>query len=61
MEVVATRRGFYDGLIREPGDKFDVGSQKELGSWMEPVRKPRKKTVVKGVKRAENISTEQIS
>ena len=46
MLVKAIRKGFYDGLIREPGDLFEIGSKKELGSWMEPVRKPRKKAEV---------------
>lgn len=60
MLVKATRVGFYDGLIRQPGDEFDISSKKDQGSWMEPVRKPqaRKKTVAKEAKQDENTSSE---
>tara|TARA_R110002051_G_scaffold315175_1_gene393265 strand:- start:262 stop:585 length:324 start_codon:yes stop_codon:yes gene_type:complete len=38
MRVKAIDRGFYGGL-REVDDEFDINSDKELGSWMEPLDK----------------------
>lgn len=36
IEVKATRRGFY-GALREEGEPFSVGSEAEVGTWMERV------------------------
>lgn len=36
IKVIALRRGFH-GQLREAGDKFEVASKDEVGSWMEPV------------------------
>ncbi len=60
MLVKANRVGFYDGLIRRPGDEFEISSKKELGSWMTLTRKPqtRNKTVAKEAKPDENTSSE---
>ena len=38
MKVRAIRTGFYKGVLRELGDIFEIESDKQLGSWMEPVR-----------------------
>jgi len=38
MKVRAIRTGFYKGVLRELGDIFEIESNKQLGSWMEPVR-----------------------
>lgn len=37
MRVYASRVGYYGGVLREPGDEFDIQDDKELGSWMTPV------------------------
>ena len=58
MVVKAKRLGFYEGLIRKEGDQFSIGSKKELGSWMEPVQKPRAKTVKKEAPKLEKPSAE---
>lgn len=34
VEVVAKRRGYFGGVIREPGDTFDIPEGTKLGSWM---------------------------
>lgn len=36
IPVKATRRGFY-GALREEGEPFTVGSEAEVGTWMERV------------------------
>lgn len=54
MKVKATRRGFYGGLIREPGVEFEITSKKELGSWMQLLPKPRKVAVKKAVSEEEH-------
>ena len=36
LRVRATRRGFF-GQQREPGDEFEIDSDKQMGSWMEKV------------------------
>jgi hypothetical protein len=36
MKVTAIKRGFY-GVLREPGDQFDV-KDGEKGSWFAPVK-----------------------
>ncbi len=33
IKVVAVRRGYY-GSLREPGDKFTVATEQDIGSWM---------------------------
>lgn len=38
MEVRAKEKGFYGGIIREPGDKFELKKGDKLGRWMEPVK-----------------------
>lgn len=58
MLVKAKRTGFYAGLIRKEGDQFPIGSKKELGSWMEPVQKPRAKTVKKEAPKEDTPSAE---
>lgn len=40
IDVIATKRGYYDGQIREPGDEFSIQSEKDMGSWMKKVSKP---------------------
>ena len=42
MQVRATERGYYGGMIREAGDEFAIADKSELGSWME-VLKPAKR------------------
>lgn len=35
MKVTATERGYYGGMIREPGDVFDVDGAKAFSDkWM---------------------------
>jgi hypothetical protein len=58
MLVKAKRVGFYAGLIRKEGDQFPIGSKDELGSWMEPVQKPKAKTVKKAAPKVEKPSAE---
>lgn len=58
MLVKAKRVGFYAGLIRKEGDQFPIGSKAELGSWMEPVQKPKAKTVKKAAPKVEIPSAE---
>lgn len=36
MKVEAKATGFYGGLIREPGDVFEIKDGERLGSWMVP-------------------------
>lgn len=35
--VVATAKGYYGNLRREPGEKFYVENAEHLGSWMEVI------------------------
>lgn len=35
--VVATDKGYYGHLRREPGDKFYIENEEHLGSWMQPL------------------------
>ena len=37
MEVRATQRGYYGGIIRDDGDVFTIAAEGDLGSWMEPL------------------------
>lgn len=37
MRVYANRLGYYGGVLREPGEEFDIQDEKELGSWMSRV------------------------
>ena len=37
MKVRAINRGFYGGSLREPGDVFDLKSDKDRSAWMEPI------------------------
>jgi hypothetical protein len=37
MKVIATRRGFYGGKVREEGEKFSIAKREDLGSWMDKV------------------------
>jgi hypothetical protein len=39
MEVRAVKRGFYDGIYRRIGDKFDCPSDQVSKIWMRPVTK----------------------
>lgn len=46
MKVKANKTGFYGGLLRGPGDVFDIDDRNQLGTWMialkkKPGRKPR--------------------
>ena len=35
MIVTAIKRGFYDGIMRKPGDKFDCKTEQEFSdNWM---------------------------
>ena len=45
MKVRATQLGYY-GKRRREGDVFEIGSEKELGSWMEPFEgeKPKRRS-----------------
>lgn len=36
--VVATARGYYGHMRREPGDQFHIKHQGHLGSWMKRVK-----------------------
>lgn len=36
MKVKATQRGFFGGILREPGDVFDV-SEGVKGKWFMPL------------------------
>lgn len=38
MKVKATQQGFYANRLIEPGEVFEIGSEEELGRWMEPVK-----------------------
>ncbi|RKX24209.1 MAG: hypothetical protein DRP45_08720 [Candidatus Zixiibacteriota bacterium] len=48
MKVKATRKGYWDLKIREPGDVFDMGIKGKLPSWVIKVgggrRKPEETT-----------------
>lgn len=33
-KVIATKVGFYDNSLRNPGDKFEVTDETPLGSWL---------------------------
>ena len=35
--VRALARGYYDGVIRERGDEFEISADADLGGWMDPV------------------------
>jgi len=35
--VRALARGYYDGVIRERGDEFEIEADADLGGWMDPV------------------------
>lgn len=37
MRVRATEKGYYGGMIREPGDVFDLASKDDKGRWMDPI------------------------
>jgi len=43
MLVRAKAKGFY-GVVRQPGDTFEIAKKEDLGKWMEPVEpvKPAK-------------------
>lgn len=41
MEVIATKKGFYNKL-REEGEKFDIDKKEDLGSWMSEVKQEAK-------------------
>ena len=44
IEVIATARGYYGGMVREAGDRFVVTGETNIGSWMKPVEvKPEPK------------------
>jgi hypothetical protein len=36
IKVVALRKGFMDGIRYSEGDSFYVGSEEQLGTWMQP-------------------------
>ena len=46
IPVIAKEKGFY-GTLREPGDRFAIAADADLGRWMEveaqPPAKPGKK------------------
>lgn len=33
-KVIATKLGFYDNSLRNPGDHFEVTDETPLGSWL---------------------------
>lgn len=35
IRVKATKRGYYAGVIREPGDEFEIKDKSKMGSWMQ--------------------------
>lgn len=37
ITVKATQRGYYSGVIREPGDEFEIKGKGQLGSWMQVI------------------------
>ena len=39
MEVRAIKRGFFGGVYRRPGDKFDCPSESFSSKWMEKIQK----------------------
>ena len=39
MEVRAIKRGFFGGVYRRPGDKFDCPSDAFSSNWMEKLTK----------------------
>lgn len=46
MEVQAKKRGFYGGLYRRPGDKFECTEAEFSKNWMEVIT-PKTKAYVK--------------
>lgn len=36
LPVTAAERGYYGAQIREPGEKFNIEAEDDLGSWMIP-------------------------
>ncbi len=35
--VRAIARGYYGGIIRDPGDEFEIDADDDFGGWMVPV------------------------
>jgi hypothetical protein len=50
IEVVATRKGFYNQNRYEPSDRFFVTSFEHLGEWMECVDKVFEKKRIEALK-----------
>lgn len=40
IEVIATSRGHYGGMVREAGERFTITADTKIGSWMSAVVKP---------------------
>lgn len=46
IKVVATRKGFFDGILVAPGTEFTIKDKSQMGTWMELVKqKPKAKPV----------------
>ncbi len=40
LQVIARQRGVYGGILREPGERFVLKNEAELGAWMIPCESP---------------------
>lgn len=47
IKVTATRTGFFNGALIEPGETFTVDTEAQLGSWMERADGKENKAVAK--------------
>lgn len=53
IRVVATEKGFYNNLRREPGDEFIIKSEEDFGEWfycVDPVTEAKRVDYVKNKK-----------
>jgi hypothetical protein len=41
IPVRANRKGFFGGNLIEEGVEFEIASEKQLGSWMDRLDKPK--------------------